>query len=386
MFLSQFLNLVPISSLASILVYTGYKLAEPANWRKVLTVGKEQFIIFIITIVATLSSNLTNGIVLGIIATTVVQVLIVKKIPAFVSSILRPNVISFVEDDGKFLVGVKGSASFMNFLRLKKNLDSVPSKEHVILDFSLTSFVDHSVMEHVFDYCEEYRNKGGEFEIIGLDIHDAQSSHPLAARKVFGISRRVNTDMGLTKRQEEIKLFSKELKWEFIPWSIYELPELSTLEFFEGKVLDHAYNVIRGEQDKIRFESFDLEYSEGELMVKEVHRATMMLIKLDKVIPEFTLDRESLMNKVINLSNKDHIQFNNHEDFSHRFHLEADDTQWVRSFFTDDLIVFFERNPYFHIESRNNLILIVKKERIASISETKFMINFSQQLVQIIMK
>ena len=387
LFLASFLNKVPISILASILVFTGYKLAGPSHWKKIYKVGKDQFVIFLITIIATLSSNLNNGILLGILATVVTQIILVKKPALFVQSIFKPNVLAIGEDDGKYFVGVKGISNFINYLKLKKSLDAIPSKQHVILDFSLTRFVDHSVMEHVYEYSDDYKSKGGVFEIIGLDIHDPHSNHPLAARKVFGMERLIRKKRILTKRQEEIKTFSDELGWEFTPNSIFELPQLAGLEFFQVKQLDHAFNVIRKEDSHVCMESFDVEYSEGELFVKDVHRSTMMLINFyDTQIPEFTLDKESLMNRVINLSDKDHITFSDHEDFSHRFHLEAEDSSFVRGFFTDELIKFFERNPYFHIESRSNLILIVKTERIASISELKFLNNFSQQLVDIIMK
>ena len=182
LFLSQYLNKVPTSLLASILVFTGYKLAEPAKWRMVLKVGREQFWIFLITVIATLLTNLTNGIALGILATVATQLSITKNFRQYVNSVSKPNVIFMKEDEDKYFIGVKGFSSFVNFLKLKKRLDQVPSKEHVILDFSMTEFVDHSVMEHIYNYANDYRAKEGDFEVIGLDVHDAYSPHPFAAR------------------------------------------------------------------------------------------------------------------------------------------------------------------------------------------------------------
>ena len=55
-------------------------------------------------------------------------------------------------------------------------------------------------------------------------------------------------------------------------------------------------------------------------------------------------------------------------------------------FFTDDLIRFFESNPYYHVESDKKGILIYNKERVASIKEVKALIDFGVRLNQLINK
>ena len=45
-------------ALAAILVYTGYRLATPENLLRIYKVGKEQAIIFLTTLVATLMTSL----------------------------------------------------------------------------------------------------------------------------------------------------------------------------------------------------------------------------------------------------------------------------------------------------------------------------------------
>lgn len=388
LFLSPYLNKVPVSLLASILVFTGYKLAEPSKWRMVMKVGREQFWIFLITITATLLTNLTNGIVLGILATVVTQISITKDLRQYVNSVLQPNVIFMKEDEGKYLIGVKGYSSFVNFLKLKKRLDLVPNKQHVILDFSMTDFVDHSVMEHVYNYSNDYRSKGGDFEVIGLDVHDAYSPHPFASRGVnVKDKRRVSSKVSLTKRQKDIEQFASDMRWSFNPDSVYYMPNLALLPFFQTRKLDHAFNVVNGFIGNVEYNSFDVEYSEGELIAEEYYRATMLLIQFeDRHIPDFTLDRESIKQRVIELADTDHIKFKGHHDFSDRYHLEGSDNSDVKRFFTDELIELFERNPYFHVETKRDQILIIKKERLASISEIRFLNHFGQEMVDIISK
>jgi len=58
----------------------------------------------------------------------------------------------------------------------------------------------------------------------------------------------------------------------------------------------------------------------------------------------------------------------------------------VRSVFTDKLIMFFEENPYFHVESSKGMLLIIEKERLLSLSETKLMVSFAVRLTKLIRK
>lgn len=64
----QLINLNPLAVLASVLLYTGWKMCEPLVWRHVAHIGKEQLGIFVFTIVATLATDLLWGIVAGLIA------------------------------------------------------------------------------------------------------------------------------------------------------------------------------------------------------------------------------------------------------------------------------------------------------------------------------
>ncbi|MFN9801020.1 MAG: SulP family inorganic anion transporter, partial [Bacteroidota bacterium] len=72
---------------------------------------------------------------------------------------------------------------FSNFILLKKTLDRLPRNGHIIVDFSDSQLVDHTVMENLHRYMEDYNLGGGHFEITGLEHHEKFSSHAMAARK-----------------------------------------------------------------------------------------------------------------------------------------------------------------------------------------------------------
>jgi len=119
------LRKIPLPALAAILVYTGYKLASPENIKKTFKVGKEQLLIFLITLFTTITTSLITGILVGIFTTFIIHVLINKNILLFLTNLFKPNVLMFKEDD-KYYVSVKNFSSFLNYTKLKSKLDQIP--------------------------------------------------------------------------------------------------------------------------------------------------------------------------------------------------------------------------------------------------------------------
>ena len=91
-------------------------------------------------------------------------------------------------EPGVFRISVDGAAFFANFLSLKSELSAMPEGKTLIFDFSEAETVDHTVMEFIHDFCEDYERRGGHYQIRGLERHIASSDHPLAARKRVAVT------------------------------------------------------------------------------------------------------------------------------------------------------------------------------------------------------
>lgn len=170
---------IPLASLAALLVFTGYRLASPHEFRKTLEIGWDQLGVFLITIVGVLATDLLIGVAIGVVAEFVFH---------FWRSVNWRDVFGISRDiresePGVFHIEVKGAAFFANYLALKSDLARIPPGKSVIVDFSQISTIDHTVMENLHHFCEDYRGKGGYAEIRGLDCLVATSNHPLAPRK-----------------------------------------------------------------------------------------------------------------------------------------------------------------------------------------------------------
>jgi MFS superfamily sulfate permease-like transporter len=178
-FFPTLIHQIPLSALAAMLIFTGYRLASPKEFYKTYKIGKEQLVIFLITIIMTLATDLLIGIASGIVVKIIMHLL--NGLP--VKYMFKPLFSVTIDSKGDYIVEVFHSAVFSNYIRLKKSLDSLPRQKSIVIDFSNTNLIDHTVMDNLHHYKHEYESSGGSFVFEGLDEHIALSEHSLAARK-----------------------------------------------------------------------------------------------------------------------------------------------------------------------------------------------------------
>lgn len=376
------LTRIALPSLMAILVYTGYKLASPEIIKKTSSIGKEQLIIFFITLFSTLKFGLITGITLGVVTTLIVHLVITKNLYLFLKNWFKPNVLMFKEGDkaNNYYVSVKHFCSFLNFYRLKQKLEAISEDSDVIVDFSMCEFVDNSVMENLSYYQDLFLKKGGHFEVMGLDAHGTDSKHPYASRRILPVQKFL--EKYLTKRQISMSVIAEDFNMNYSPGKHREREFLNSFLFFKTKQINIIYNQLSGSDESLRI--FDMEFSEGEFIAKEVVRVTMLHLKLPFEIPSFTLDREGFWEKVYAIAGFKDIKIEGHDDFSNRFYLIGENEEAIKSFFSDDIVLFFESNPYYHIESNGTDLIMFGKERLAGVKEIKALLDYGRRLKHIL--
>lgn len=377
------LSRIPLTALAAILVFTGYKLAAPKNLQNVAKIGNEQLIIFTTTIIVTITTNLITGILTGILTTMIIHFILNKSVLPLIRYFFKPNVLMFKEEiNGTYFISVKNFSVFLNFYKLKKRLDTIPENNDAIIDFSLCDFVDFTVQESLIGYQESFKRKGGTFEIIGLDIHGASSKHPMAIRSLVPYSTKKIPDTSLTKRQEELKKIVLNLKWSYTPNKSISNIDLSSFVFFKTKKINFIYNAIYNTQNT--FKLSDIEFSEGEFIAHKRARTTILTINLKIKVPVFTLNKEGILEFIYKFAGFKDINIETHPDFSKRFFLLGERPDRIKLFFTNELMAFFENNPHYHIECNGSILLLMRKERIASIKEIKELLDYGIRLEKVI--
>ncbi|MET0635954.1 MAG: SulP family inorganic anion transporter [Chitinophagaceae bacterium] len=140
-FIPNILNLIPKACLAAILIYTGFKLAKPGLFRAFYKKGWDQFLPFIITIIAILVTDLLKGVIIGI------------GVGLFFS--FRSNfrtAVFVVNDNNTFLFRLRKDVSFLNKAIIKRKLEEVPKNSVVFIDTTRADYIDRDVIETIEDF------------------------------------------------------------------------------------------------------------------------------------------------------------------------------------------------------------------------------------------
>jgi MFS superfamily sulfate permease-like transporter len=153
-FIPTILNKIPLSALAAILIFTGYKLARISLIRDFYHKGWDQFVPFMVTIIAILLTDLLFGIIIGIIVGLFYMVR-----SNFRSSILVVN------DQNRYLVRLRKDVSFLNKPIIKRKLEEIPDNSIVMIDATRAEFIDKDVIDVVNEFLQHANLKNIRVEL-----------------------------------------------------------------------------------------------------------------------------------------------------------------------------------------------------------------------------
>jgi MFS superfamily sulfate permease-like transporter len=176
--LYKVINLVPVSALSAMLVFVGFRLASPKEFRHMWHLGVEQFIIFITTIIITLATDLLIGIAAGILVNLLFHMVNGASFSSFFKSeliISKPNV-------NTIIINIKSTALFVHIIHTNSVLNSLAPGMNLNLVFDETKLIDLSYLVNLNRFIIDYETAGGKVAIIGLEKHQKLSGHPLVAR------------------------------------------------------------------------------------------------------------------------------------------------------------------------------------------------------------
>ncbi|NOS88080.1 MAG: SulP family inorganic anion transporter [Methylococcaceae bacterium] len=176
----RLIHSIPLAALAALLVYTGFRLASPKEFAKVMGVGKEQLFMFIVTIIGVLATDLLIGVAIGILAKFIIHILRGVRF----NNLFKIHFVIEPQANGSVIVSIVGAAIFSNFMALKTALSALEEGKTIIFQMNNTYLLDHTVMEFLHDFEHSYVGKGGKIVFLGMEYHDTYSRHPLSARKM----------------------------------------------------------------------------------------------------------------------------------------------------------------------------------------------------------
>jgi MFS superfamily sulfate permease-like transporter len=170
---------IPLASLAALLVFTGFRLASPKEFAKTMEIGLDNFVLFIVTIIGILATDLLIGVLIGIAVKLLIHIARGVKLSNLFTMAYHVK----QTDENTYHVAISGAAVFSNFMGLKSMLSNLPEHKTIFFDLSEANLIDHTVMEFIHEFSHDYAHSGGTCEVVGLDEHEPYSDHPLAARR-----------------------------------------------------------------------------------------------------------------------------------------------------------------------------------------------------------
>jgi len=171
--LSPIIRLIPSAALAGVLCVVGYRLASPRRFRECKKIGPQHLVIFIITIIATLQTDLLMGVVIGMVAEYFLSAALGAPLRSLFVTVPKGE----KRADGAYHIMLPTACTFGNVIGFKRELARA-EQGSVVLDFSRTTFVDHTFMHEVREVEREHGAK-----LIGIEKLNAITHHRSSLRR-----------------------------------------------------------------------------------------------------------------------------------------------------------------------------------------------------------
>jgi MFS superfamily sulfate permease-like transporter len=147
------LRLIPTASLAAVLVYTGYKLVNPANIRRLLKYGGMPVVTYAVTVITIVAADLLTGIITGLLL----------SLASVVWALTHMTVkVRHDRTRRRVDVHVHGAATFIRMPKLVDTLEKLPHDAEVHVHVGELGYIDHACMEAISAWEKQRNDRGAE--------------------------------------------------------------------------------------------------------------------------------------------------------------------------------------------------------------------------------
>ena len=143
--LASVLNKIPLSCLAAVLLLVGYKLTKVSLFKSMFKLGWEQYVPFIITIIAIQFSDLLKGIGIGMAVS--LFIILRNNYKLAYTSRKEDN-----QEGEKIIIQLAEDVSFLNKGSIALSLRELPENSTVIIDGTNSRKIDIDVLELIHDF------------------------------------------------------------------------------------------------------------------------------------------------------------------------------------------------------------------------------------------
>ena len=156
----MYLNWTPLASLAAVLIMVGYKLTKPKIYLSMFKLGWDQFLPFVVTVLAIVFTDLLKGVVIGLVLG--------------VFFVIRGNhrsAISVVSQDDWYFLRFNKDITFVNKSELRTKLNALPANTTLIIDATRSLYMDRDIFEVIEDFQRSAPYKNIAVETKNVNDH-----------------------------------------------------------------------------------------------------------------------------------------------------------------------------------------------------------------------
>lgn len=162
MLVPHLLNTIPLSSLAAILIVTGFKLASPKLFIQMWRSSRYQFIPFVVTVLAIVFTDLLIGILIGLSVSIsfILYSNFRRPLRRVIEKHLRGDVLR---------IDLPDQVSFFKRPALEEVLDRIPSGGQVLIDATNSDYIDPDVLDLISNYKQvKGPARGVDVSLVGF--------------------------------------------------------------------------------------------------------------------------------------------------------------------------------------------------------------------------
>ncbi|HEY9786504.1 MAG TPA: SulP family inorganic anion transporter [Candidatus Obscuribacterales bacterium] len=149
-------RLIPVSSLAALLVLTGYKLLTAPEAKEIKQHGKAEVAIFVSTIASIVLIDLLTGVLIGVLLSTAKLLYIFSHLEIRVTT---------NDENNQAAVYLRGAATFLSLPKLAQSLENVPPNCELHVHLEEVDYIDHACLDLLMNWDKQHRASGGNLVI-----------------------------------------------------------------------------------------------------------------------------------------------------------------------------------------------------------------------------
>jgi len=399
--MTDILALVPLASIAAILIYVGWKLCQYKVFTKTYSIGRDQLIVFLVTMFSILASDLLIGILIGIAAEIILLLYLLTPSFRFIltgrmtfkrsicflwqnlASLFKSPVITFktVERDGNphYEMTLSSLVCF-NLLSLDKTLAHLPDNVGVTLRISESGrIIDHTAMEYLHQFQEECARDERVFELQGLDNFIKFTNHSLAARMQDTLL--VKEQQKKSEREKFMEKIAQNHQFAFESTPVSTINKEGFVYLRRGADKEECHTMT-GDRNACAIRLFDYSHTAAPDYYSK-HWHTLITLPwptaLEDKVPDFVIAPGHYLERY--LVDFSEIELTAQEDFSEAYRLYGMEGYDPRPHLSSKLIAFLLQNRGFYIEVHNGLLLAFKpKQQLASEVEIEQLLKLAEIL------